>query len=320
MEKMHRNVAAEEIAKVKAQVTEAIAESMRASQLTDHLHPAALIGWPLGHSASAMMHNDAYKVMGLDSVYVPLPAEPGHISEVVDSMEALGFMGTNVTIPHKVAVIDLLDELDSSASACGAVNTVLFKNGRRIGYNTDGLGFVRGMKDQGHVDPKGKKCLIVGAGGGARGVSTALAAAGITKFYIANRTFSREQHLVNDLNKLYPNIAHGIPLDNHAIAEVLDDVDIIVHATPLGMWPNVDAVAFDTNMLQPRHVVCDIVYNPRQTRLLREAAARGCRTLDGMWMLVYQGAEAVRIWTGKNPPVDVMAKGCERFLQGLKKK
>ncbi|WP_455599445.1 shikimate dehydrogenase [Cloacibacillus sp.] len=282
---------------------------------------AALIGWPLGHSASAEMHNDAYAAMGLDAIYLPLPVEPQNVAEAVKAMETMGFMGCNVTIPHKVAVKELMDELHPSAAESGAVNTVLFKEGRRIGYNTDGTGFVHALIEKGGFHPSGKSCLMIGAGGAARGVASALAIAGAAKFFIANREeeYEMAERLADDMNALRPGSARPLALDKKSVGGALEEADFVVHATRLGMRPNEDTVAFDTSLLSPRHFVCDVVYSPRKTRLLREAAARGCRTLDGMWMLVYQGAEAVRIWTGMEPLVDVMAAGCERFLEDLQK-
>ena len=282
---------------------------------------AALIGWPLGHSASAEMHNDAYAAMGLDALYLPLPVEPRNVEEAVGAMETMGFMGCNVTIPHKVVVKELMDELHPSAAESGAVNTVLFKEGRKVGYNTDGTGFVHALKEKGGFDPAGKRCLMIGAGGAARGVASALAIAGAAKFFIANRAeeYEMAERLADDMNALRHGTAAPLVLDEKNVGEALAEADFVGHATRLGMRPNEETVAFDTSLLSPRHFVCDVVYSPRETRLLREAAALGCRTLDGMWMLVYQGAEAVRIWTGLEPPVDVMAAGCERFLEGLQK-
>ncbi|MDO4548191.1 MAG: shikimate dehydrogenase [Clostridia bacterium] len=277
---------------------------------------AALIGWPLGHSASAEMHNDAYGAMGLDAIYLPLPVKPENVDSVVRAMETMGFMGFNVTIPHKVAVKELMDELHPTASESGAVNTVLFKDGRRIGYNTDGTGFVHALIEKGGFNPSGKSCLMIGAGGAARGVASALAIAGVSNFFVANRAeeYEMAERLSDDMNALRPGTARALALDTENVKAALADTDFVVHATRLGMSPNENTVAFDTSLLSSRHFVCDVVYSPRETRLLREAAANGCRTLDGMWMLVYQGAEAVRIWTGMEPPLSVMAAGCERFL------
>lgn len=287
-----------------------------------HTKLAGLIGWPLGHSASAVMHNDAYAAMGLDAIYLLLPVQPDRLADELRSIEVMGFMGCNVTIPHKVTVKDMMDELHPSSAESGAVNTVLFSGGRRIGFNTDGTGFVRAMREKGGFDPANKVCLMIGAGGAARGVASALAIEGTCRFIIANRyeEYYLAKDLADDMNAIRPKIACSIVLNNENIKEALAEADFIVHATRLGMSPNDETVAFDTSLLSARHFVCDVVYSPRETRLLREAAACGCKTLDGMWMLVYQGAEAIRIWTGIEPPVSVMAAGCERFLRNTIKR
>ncbi len=289
----------------------------RELQISTNTKIAALIGWPLGHSASAQMHNEAYAAMGLDAIYLPLPVAPENLETAVKGMETFGFMGCNVTIPHKMAVKEMMDELDPSAAESGAVNTVLFKEGRKIGYNTDGTGFVRALRERGGFEPKDKTCLVVGAGGASHGVSSALALAGTKKFIIANRSVDKAEAMAEDMNALRPGIATATGIDNACIAKALEEADFVVHGTKLGMHPNDNTVAIDTSLLSSRHFVCDIVYNPRETRLLREAAAKGCGTLDGTWMLVYQGAEAIRIWTGLEPPIDVMAAACADFLSKL---
>lgn len=277
---------------------------------------AGLIGYPLGHSASPAMHNSAYSDMGLDAVYLPIEIKTENVKQMVEDMELLKFIGCNVTIPHKQTVIPLMDELDESAAACGAVNTIAFKNGKKIGYNTDGMGFVRAMREKAHFDPTGKRCIVIGAGGAARGVTSALAMAGSTFFTIFNRAeeIDMARGLSDDMNRRNPNISCAKVLTNDAVKEALSTSDFVLHATSLGMSPNESSVAFDTNMLESRHAVFDVVYNPRETRLLREAKARGCITLGGLWMLIYQGAEAVKIWTGKDAPVDVMERAAEVFL------
>lgn len=280
---------------------------------------AALIGWPLGHSASSEMHNDAYAAMGLDALYLPLPIAPDNLKAALDALADLGFIGCNVTIPYKIAVKDLMDELSPSAEESGAVNTVYFHEGRKIGYNTDGTGFVHALREKGGFEPRGKTCLIVGAGGAARGVASALAIAETEKFIIANRAeeYEMAEALAADMNTFRPGKAEAVLLSDENIAAALRDADFVVHATRLGMSPHSETVAFDPHLLSPRHMVCDVVYSPRETTLLREADQMGCRTLGGVWMLIYQGAEAIRIWTGLNPPIDVMEKGCTRFLDQL---
>lgn len=254
--------------------------------------------------------------MGLDTVFLPLEIQSENIESAVNSLEALDFVECNVTIPHKQTVLPLMDELDETASDCGAVNTIVFRDGRRVGYNTDGTGFVWAMKEKAGFDPAGKRCLVIGAGGAARGVTAALARAGTSFFTILNRQEESEmaKSLSCDMNKRKPGIAKAGVLSHSEVAEGLKYADFVLHATSLGTSPNVDGVAFDTSLLESRHAVFDVVYNPRETRLLKEAQSRGCVTLSGFWMLVYQAAESIKIWTGKNPPIDVMAEAAERFL------
>lgn len=281
---------------------------------------AGLIGDPLGHSASAAMHGAAYYQMGLDAIYIPMEIPADRVDLAVKSLELLNFMGCNVTLPHKQTVLPLMDELDESAQSCGAVNTILFRGGRKIGYNTDGSGFVRAIKEKAGFDPKGKKCLVIGAGGAARGVTFALAMAGTKEFIILNRAEEIEmaERLSADMNSCRSGISAASVLSHETVSEALKQADFVIHATPLGMTPHEDTVAFDTSLLKPGHAVFDVVYNPRETRLLREAKACGCKTLGGLWMLVYQGIEAIRIWTGKDAPADVMAEAAEKFLTELK--
>lgn len=279
---------------------------------------AALIGWPVGHSVSPSMQNAAYEDMGFDGLYIALQIPPESLEQGVKAMQMFGFMGCNVTIPHKKEVMAFMDELDESARACGAVNTVLFRDGRLKGYNTDGTGFVRGMREKGGFDPAGKTGLVIGAGGAALGVAFALAAAGTKKLLIVNRTVSKAEALAEELNKRYPDLAEAFALTADNEAATIRRSDYIVNTTNLGMTPNVDTVAIDTSLLEARHFVSDVVYAPLETRLLREAEARGCKTMNGIWMLVYQGLEAIRIWTGQDASPSVMHDAAVAALEARK--
>lgn len=277
---------------------------------------AGIIGDPVGHSVSPAMQAAAYEAMGLDAIYIPFQVRKKDVVNVVETMGAMGFTGCNVTIPHKQTVLPLMDELDESAAACGAVNTILFRDGKKKGYNTDGLGFVRAMKEKAGFDPKGKKCLVIGAGGAARGVTSALAMAGVSRFIVLNRPEEAEMayKLSDDMNTRRGGISTAGTLSHEAVAEALEESDFVLNATCVGMTPDVDGVAFDTSLLNARHAVFDVIYTPRETRLLREAGMRGCKTLSGFWMLIYQGVESIRIWTGMDAPADVMAKAAEERL------
>jgi len=277
---------------------------------------AGLIGFPVGHSVSPAMQKAAYKAMGFDAIYMPFETPPQKLEAVIEAMKTMGFMGCNVTIPHKQAVLHMMDELDESAAICGAVNTILFNNGKMKGFNTDGLGFVRAMKEKAGFDPKGKRCLVIGAGGAARGVTAALAMSGTSFFNILNREeeFYMAEQLSSDINEKHPCISCANVLARDMVADALKDSDFVLNTTCVGMAPNIDGVPFDTELLERRHAVFDVIYTPRETRLLSEAKGKGCKTLSGFWMLIYQGVESIRIWTGKDAPVDVMAKAAESCL------
>ena len=281
-----------------------------------------IMGRPVGHSVSPAMQRAAYEAMGLDALYMPFEIPDGKAELAVEAMEIMGFTGCNVTIPYKQTVMPLMDELDESAAACGAVNTILFKDGRKKGFNTDGLGFVRGMKEKAGFDPQGKRCLVAGAGGAARGVTAALAMAGTSSFRILNRAEEAEMavSLAADMNGRRPGIASDGVLSRAAVAEALASSDFVLNATCVGMTPEVDAEPFDTSLLEPRHAVFDVIYTPRETRLLREAHAKGCRTLSGFWMLIYQGVESIRVWTGLEAPAGVMAAAAEQCLEASQEK
>ena len=276
---------------------------------------AALVGWPVGHSVSPAMQNAAYEAMGIDGLYLPLQSPPESLTEGIRALETFGFMGCNVTIPHKKNVMELMDELDDSAKACGAVNTILFRDGKMKGFNTDGVGFVRGMREKGSFDPKGKIGFIIGAGGAALGVAFALASAGTKTLLILNRTEATGVKLAAALNDKYPGIAEAYALNASNAAAALKRADYVVNTTQIGMSPKDDGVPIDTSLLESRHFVSDVVYNPLETRLLKEAKAKGCATMNGIWMLVYQGIEAIRIWTGEEADAEIM---CTAAVAALK--
>jgi shikimate dehydrogenase len=273
-----------------------------------------IIGWPVAHSLSPAMHNAAFQALGLDWAYVPLPVRPERLAEAIGGLRALGFKGANVTIPHKEAVMSLLDELSPAAQAIGAVNTIVVAPAplhpstlAQLGENTDWLGFLASLRDVG-FDPAGKRCAVIGAGGGARAVVYALAQAG-GHSVVFNRTLERAVRLVEDLRVAFPDArleAHPLE-DAHRIGQ---ETALLVNATPLGMSnAQVDASPWPDGLPLPSHLtVCDLVYNPLETKLLRQAREAGATAIGGLGMLVHQGAAAFRLWTGLEPPVDVMMR------------
>ncbi|MEF3306094.1 shikimate dehydrogenase [Paenibacillus sp. GYB003] len=261
-----------------------------------------VFGDPIKHSKSPIMHNRAFRELNLNAAYAAFHILPGQLKDAVAGIRAMRFRGVNVTIPHKLEVMDYLDEIDEDARAIGAVNTIVNDDGKLTGYNTDGIGYVRSLKEEAGFTVAGKKVLMLGAGGAARGVAYSLAKEGASAVYIANRTVSKAEELAAVIGPMTK--AAGMGYD--AIDDVRDEIDLIVHNTEVGMHPNVDDVLIDTSWFHERLTVSDIVYNPLVTRLLREAEAKGARTHGGLGMFIYQGAYAFEYWTGRAAPVAAM--------------
>ena len=267
-----------------------------------------LIGHPVEHSLSPIMHNEALRDKNLNYVYLAFDVLPENLKYVVDGVKSLGTVGGfNITIPHKVEIMKYLDEIDKEAELIGAVNTVKIEKDRAIGYNTDGLGARMSLEEEiGKVEDK--NILIIGAGGAARAVAFELAKN--NHLTIINRTVEKAELLAKEISeKLNKHIYYNnLNID-------IGDFDIIIHTTPIGMYPNVNVQPIiDTNKIEENMVVMDLIYNPEETVLLREAKKQGAKTINGLGMLVYQGAISFEIWTGVKPNIDVMKKAiCNSF-------
>jgi len=275
---------------------------------------AAVIGWPVGHSISPAMHNAAFRALGLHWHYLALPVDPRDLSVAVAGLRALGFAGFNVTIPHKIAMLPLMDELSEDAVAIGAVNTVVIRDGRLTGHNTDAYGFLTTLEASGFA-PAGRQALVLGAGGAARAVVYALARAG-TVVRLWNRTPERASRLVADLA---PHLAGAsvaaLPGDGAALAGALSKADLVVNATSVGMKGGPAGSPLPAGLLlRPDMTVFDLVYTPPLTPLLRQARAARARPVGGLGMLVRQGARAFTLWTSIEPSVEVMERAARRAL------
>ncbi len=271
-----------------------------------------LIGWPVGHSVSPPMHNAAFAALDLDWCYMPLPValEPAtRIGEAVRGLRALGLRGANVTVPHKQAVMPYLDRLTLAAQAIGAVNTIrLEADGTLLGDNTDAPGFVADLRDHG-IDPAGQRVLVLGAGGSARAAVYGLAAAGSRAITICNRTLDKATTLAAEMQALFPACSILAAHFPAPLAELSASTDLVVNSTSLGMTPQVDGLPWATDVaFRPSQTVYDLIYNPPQTRLLQKATADGAQVIGGLGMLIWQGAIAFEIWTGRAAPIDVMRR------------
>jgi len=272
-----------------------------------------VIGWPVGHSLSPAMHNAAFAALGLDYVYVPLPVPPTRIGEAVRGLVALGFAGANVTVPHKPAVLPLMDDLTPIARALAAVNTIIVRpDGSLLGDNTDGYGFMADLQSQiANRKSQIEQVLVLGAGGAARAIVYALAEAGTTIAGV-NRTPARAAELCQTVRRALPAAvvsAHPFP---DALPELAARADLIVNATSLGLHGDADALPWNPAVpFRADQVVYDLIYNV-ETPLLKLAAAGGAQVIDGLGMLVHQGARSFELWTGQKAPVDVMFEALRR--------
>jgi shikimate dehydrogenase len=272
-----------------------------------------VIADPIEHTVSPAMHNAAFKQAGIDYLYLPFRVKKEGLGEAIAGMRALNIRGLNVTIPHKVAVIPFLDELDDLAQRIGAVNTIVNDNGVLRGYNTDATGFLQALLERG-VEPRGKRVIILGAGGASRAISLILAERG-SNLIILNRTWDKAKEQANRISHTCQREVQALKLDRKNLAGALNRADILVNATSVGMSPDIEETPVTADLVKPPVIVFDIVYNPIKTRLLREAEAAGAETISGIDMLVWQGALAFEKWTGLKAPVEVMREEAIKVLQ-----
>ena len=276
-----------------------------------------VLGWPVEHSMSPVMHNAAIEAAGLNACYVPLPCPPEALGEVIAGLRGMGFLGANVTIPHKQTVIEHLDGLSEESRFTGSVNTLYWAGDRLMGTSTDAPGAVLNLRKAGIV-LDGKKVAVLGTGGAARALGFALArgsCAGVggnreqfslPKLTILGRDPDKAGRLAEDIGSgSAPGTAvrSGLLTDFDALGS---GADLIINCTSVGMASEAAGCPIDPALLEPRQAVYDIVYQPRETVLLREARKRGCRTVEGIGMLVHQGAASFRIWLGRDPDTDIM--------------
>ena len=269
------------------------------------------MGDPVEHSMSPPMHNAAFEYLGLDFAYVPFNVKKNALGQAIKGASALGIKGLNVTIPHKTSALKFLDVIDEVAELIGAVNTVKFDQGTITGYNTDGLGAVKAMEEV--VSVKNKKVVMVGAGGAARAVAFQLVISGIESLTIINRTPEKALKLKSDIeSKIESNISCG---NLEILEKEISRADILIDTTPIGMYPHDnDVPVANASIMHSDLVVNDLVYNPLETVLLKEAEKAGAMTVSGLKMLLYQGAEAFEIWTNNEAPISIMEKTLRNLL------
>ncbi|MGQ9459675.1 MAG: shikimate dehydrogenase [Candidatus Bathyarchaeaceae archaeon] len=263
-----------------------------------------IIGDPVEHSLSPAMHNAAFQELNLDYVYVAFKVRKNELKGAIVGAKSLGIRGLNVTMPHKSTVMGYLDEIDPKARAIGAVNTILNDEGKLRGYNTDGIGALKALKENG-ISLNGKKLLLLGAGGAGKAIAFHVAEK-VEELKILNRTTGKAKDLAEVLRKKFGKKIDGNTLSATTIKKELADTDIVINATSVGMHPKDDQSPIIPSWLRPDLCVMDIVYNPIETKLVKDARSVGAKVVSGVEMLVYQGVASFEIWTNRLAPVKVM--------------
>lgn len=283
------------------------------NEITGHTKLTGLLGSPVAHSKSPLMHNEAYRLLGLDYVYLCFDVPEKNLETAFEGLKKLNIVGFNCTMPDKTLMCSLVDELSPAAQMIGAVNTVVNDNGKFVGHNTDGIGYIKSLESYGH-SIKNKKMTLLGAGGAASSICVQAAldgASAIDVFSVKDAFWNKAEKMIADINSNTGCNANLIEMGNDDILRnSIATSDILTNATPVGMVPNTNGCLINnTDMLRPELIVSDIIYNPLETKLYKIAKEKGCPVFNGLYMLLYQGAEAFKLWTGKDMPVeDIKAK------------
>lgn len=276
-------------------------------KVTGYTKVLGIFGYPVGHTLSPLMQNAAIEALGLPYIYIPFEVSPENLESAINGIKPLDIAGVNITVPHKEKVIPFLDEITEEASLIGSVNTIENKNGRLIGHNTDSRGYIRSLREDAGFDPKGKKALIIGAGGGARGVMAGLSLNGIAEIVIANRTLEKGEALAVEFGKKFKEIKFSAhPLSSLKDPDILSSLDLVVNTTSMGLEGK--SIEIELSFTPFHTLISDIAYKPPLTSFLKQAQEAGRKTLDGIGMLLYQGAISFETWTSYTAPVDVMKK------------
>ena len=279
-------------------------------EITGHTVLTGLLGSPVSHSISPMIHNEAFKHLELDYVYLAFDVNEKNMESAVNGLRTLNVRGFNVTMPGKNIMPTLCDKLTPAAEITGAVNTVVNDNGILTGHTTDGIGYMRAVEDAGH-DIIGKKMTLLGAGGAATSIFVQAALDGVSEISIFNNRSKNFERAQNIIKKLSEYTSCKVKLfdyeDDSILKREIGDSAILINGTSVGMAPNIDqSIITNSSMFHKDLIVSDIIYNPRETKLMKLAKEAGCQTFNGLYMLLYQGAEAFKIWTGQEMPIDII--------------
>lgn len=281
--------------------------------ITGKTKVCGVIGDPIEHTLSPAMHNAAFEALNLDYVFLAFKVKSAGVADAVNGMRALNIRGLNVTMPHKTTVINYLDRVDLSAQIVNSVNTILNKESLLFGFNTDGVGALKALRENG-IEPKGRKVLLLGAGGAARAIAYTMAKEA-DELVVLNRTLKQAHDLAKLLQKAVNKKIVAGSLSPSEIEQNLQDSDILINATSVGMKPNIDESPVKSKLLRSNLAVLDIVYNPPETKLSIDAKSAGAKVVNGVEMLIYQGAASFEVWTGKPAPLQVMRQAALNHLK-----
>jgi shikimate dehydrogenase len=283
-------------------------------QVTVQTKLISLLGRPLGQTLAPQMFNETFRKLKLDYFYFPIEIGNDELATVVKAIRCMNYAGFNVTKPNKVEILDYLDEVDELADLIGSVNVVAMKNGRLKGYNTDGIGFVEAFLEETYMDLGKSTFLILGAGGAGRAVSSTLAFRGVKKLYIVDKIDEASSSLTANINRRIRECAECVPFDKAPLGQLLEESDVLVNATGIGMPPDIDLTPVEKEWLHNDVFVCDLTYNPFMTKLLIDAEQAGCRAMNGIEMAIIQGIKGFALMTGLPEPAEVMRQAMYRLL------
>lgn len=268
-----------------------------------------LLGNPVKHSISPLMHNEAFRQLDMDLIYLAFEVENGNLEKAVQGLKSLGAIGWNVTMPYKKEICEYLDELSPAARVARSVNTVINKNGKLVGETTDGIGFIRSIEEAG-VSISGKKMTLMGAGGAAISVLVQSALDGAREISVFNRkgkSYDNLKEILPEISKISGCTLNLFEYNEKILAREINDSDILVNGTPIGMEPDTEkSPIVDVSIFHKDLFVYDMIYNPEETMLIKQAKNAGCSTMNGLHMLLYQGAAAFELWTGEQMPVEIV--------------
>lgn len=282
-------------------------------QITGRTRVYGILGHPLRHTLSPAMHNAAFEALGLDCVYVPLPVAVDSFDQVAGGLSGMGLAGFNVTMPYKEQILPHLDDVASYAQIAGAVNTVQCVGGKLVGYNTDGRGFMAALERDAEFTVRGVQAIVLGAGGAACAAVLSMALSGARRITIVNRTPERAEQLAERVSGRFESVEVSVASPHEDLSVHAAAATLVVNATSVGMLDS-PGMPIPAELLRPDQLVVDMIYEPRETDLLRTAASLGAKTMNGLGMLVYQAANAFEIWTEIQPPVDIMREAARGAL------